>query len=285
MSDSELVDTRSLFLEEFPEPIKRRGFIHIGTSGYVFQDWRGVFYPKGLSQHKWLDYYATHFTVVEINATYYRLLPESSFQTMVKKTPDSFKFWVKVPAEVTHGKGDAKKALDLFLESIRPLISEKRLNGLLAQFPPSFQYSEKNMLYLRWLQEMTEGILLAIEFRSDSWSNDDTCSAIVKWGLVAVIPDLPDLEGLPRADIRISAETGYIRFHGRNEHTWYDSRAGDRYDYNYTDDELKAWLPAIIELDERAAHTYIFFNNCHAGQAVKNAKMMQRILSNEFDLL
>ncbi len=284
MTGSEFVQTSSLFPEEYPEPIKRKGYIHIGTSGYVFQDWRGEFYPKGLSQHKWLDYYANHFTVVEINATYYRLLPESSFESMIRKTPDAFKFWVKVPSEVTHGKGDASKALNSFIESIRPLQSNNRLCGVLAQFPPSFKYSDQKLLYLRWLNEMTLDIPIAIEFRSDSWSNKPTHDTLKEWNLITVIPDLPALSGLPKPDIRISGNTGYVRFHGRNEHTWYDSRAGDRYDYDYTEDELTNWLPVITEMDELAAHTYLFFNNCHAGQAVKNAKMMHRILSKEFDL-
>ncbi|MBT7617362.1 MAG: DUF72 domain-containing protein [Calditrichaeota bacterium] len=284
MTRAEFEQTSSLFPEEFPEPIKRNGHIHIGTSGYVFQDWRGEFYPKGLSQQKWLDYYANHFEVVEINATYYRLLPESSFETMLRKTPATFTFWVKVPSEVTHGKGDAKKALNLFFESIQPLRSEGRLRGILAQFPPSFKYNEQKLMYLRWLKEMTHEIALGIEFRSDSWSKDETYNTLMELDLVSVVPDLPNLSGLPKVDIRVTAETGYIRFHGHNEHTWYNSRLGDRYDYNYSEDELKSWVPAILEMDEQAAHTYLFFNNCHAGQAVKNAKMMHRILSREFDL-
>jgi len=87
--------TGFLFEEQFPQPLKRLGKIQIGTSGYSFNDWQGPFYPKGLQRGQWLSYYARHFSVVEINVTYYRTPSPSAFQSMVEKTPEGFEFWVK----------------------------------------------------------------------------------------------------------------------------------------------------------------------------------------------
>jgi len=266
-----------------PKPLKCHGEIHIGTSGYIFRDWQGLFYPAGLPKNQWLEYYARHFTVVEINATYYRILPASSFEGMINKTPDSFGFWVKVPSDVTHGSEDPRPALKLFLESLHPLIESNRLCGVLAQFPPSFKYSRTGLDHIVWILDTIGNILLAVEFRSDDWFNDDVYTFFNENGLILVAVDLPKLSGLPKIEIQNTGPVAYTRFHGRNRKTWYNRQAGDRYDYEYTDDELKSWLPHISRMDEHAPLTYLFFNNCHAGQAVKNARMMRQILEMEFE--
>ena len=88
----------------------------------------------------------------------------------------------------------------------------------------------------------------------------------------------PRLERTRWAIVMRTSDDVYVRFHGRNEANWWGRGGGDRYDYDYRDDELKEWLRKITELAEQARRTYLFFNNCHAGQAARNASLMQELL-------
>lgn len=275
-------DTGFLFDDENPQPILKCGKIRIGTSGYIFRDWQGPFYPNGLPQRRWLEFYARYFTVAEINATYYRILPTSSFEGMARATPDEFTFWVKLPSDATHSLQDPENSIKLFLDSIKPLLESGKLAGLLAQFPPSFRFGRENMEYLKRLQDRTQDLPLAVEFRSDDWCNDELYTFLAESKLIFVIVDLPALPGLPGIDVRTTGNISYARLHGRNATTWYDQGAGNRYDYEYTESELVEWIPRIAKMDEMAPLTFLFFNNCHAGQAVKNARMMLQLLQREF---
>jgi uncharacterized protein YecE (DUF72 family) len=76
----------------------------------------------------------------------------------------------------------------------------------------------------------------------------------------------------------VTAEDAYVRMHGRNAENWWGRGGGDRYDYDYSEQELREWMQKIQELAEKARRTYLFFNNCHAGQAARNAKLMQEML-------
>ncbi len=268
--------------KKYPEPLKRQGTIHIGTSGYVFQDWQGPFYPAGLPQNRWLEYYAENFTTVEINATYYRILPASSFEGMVRKTPAGLKFWVKLHADVTHSLKHPAESINQLKRSIAPLIESDRLAGLLAQFPNSFKLGARQIERVKLIREHCEKMALAVEFRDEEWyNNNDIYELAREYEMTLVSVDLPELEGLPQPSEVVAAGIAYIRFHGRNARTWYDNAAGDRYDYDYSISELRAWIPRILRMEEKAPITYMFFNNCHMGQAVKNAKMMRRILEKE----
>ena len=91
--------------------------------------------------------------------------------------------------------------------------------------------------------------------------------------------DEPDLRGLfPRVSW-VTSEIGYLRFHGRNKEKWFNHKeTTERYDYLYSDDELKSWLPGILEMVEKSKDMYIVFNNCHRGQAATNALRMKEML-------
>lgn len=268
-----------------PAPLQRRGVIHIGTSGYSFPDWQGAFYPRKLPKNQWLAHYAGEFSAVEINATYYRLPPAATFAAMAAKTPPGYPFWVKLPGEVTHGGGDVKAVMTAFFEAVRALRESERLAGGLAQFPPSFRPSAKSLDKLRQLRYLCGDVPLAVEFRWRDWQTPETFGFLREQGIIVVVPDLPPLPGLPETELEVTAPVAYVRFHGRNSKTWLDSRQGDRYDYDYSATELQGWLPKIAALEEAAPVTFLFFNNCHLGQAVKNARMLREMLKSDFGTL
>ena len=257
--------------------------IKIGTSGYSFKDWVVNFYPQGIKPGKMLDFYKDHFKAVEINSTYYRIPHPKVFDNIVDKVPDDFEFIVKVHQTVTHGKRETSSMKELFL-GVDAIIRKGKLRGFLAQFPYSFKYNAKNLNHLVAARSECRGFHLFVEFRHNSWLKDEVYDALNENNIGYVDVDEPPLVDLIPPQIIVTNGIGYIRFHGRNRRTWWDSEEGDRYDYEYSPDELKEWLPFIQQIDSKSSETFIFFNNCHMGQAVKNAKMMRDMIMNQLRL-
>jgi uncharacterized protein YecE (DUF72 family) len=251
--------------------------VRIGTSGYSFEDWRGNFYPSEIDKGKMLDHYATRFETVEINSTYYGIPHPRVFENMVKKTPDGFDFMVKTPQSFTHRRSDLEKDRGLFVEAIKPLTESGRLAGLLAQFPYSFKFSPDALDYLSVCREALTPSRLFTEFRHNSWVNRAMYDRLKGEGVGYVCVDEPDLPGLIKPDCFATTDTAYIRLHGRNTAQWWEGGAL-RYDYSYTDTELEAWRAKILKLATRVRATYVFFNNCHHGQAVANASRFTEML-------
>jgi len=277
-----VVDQQDLFPTQVLPDVGGNKTILVGTSGYIFPDWRGNFYPEKLPQKRWLEFYAEHFSTVEINATYYRLPPRSTFESMVQRTPTGYPFWVKVPGEITHHNGDILQTMELFKQSITPLNESGRLAGVLAQFPFSFRPTTANFELLGHLRVLTEPVPLAVEIRHHAWQTSECAGFLRREAITNVISDLPDLPGLPAPDLLVTSKIAYIRLHGRNRLTWNNPEKGDRYDYHYSTTELAEWLPKLKALQKMSESTFIFFNNCHMGQAVRNAKMLKSLLCDQF---
>lgn len=258
-----------------PDPGAR---ILTGTSGYSFADWVGPFYPPGMRSGDFLRYYAEHFPVVEVNATYYRIPTRDTFGRMERKTPPGFRFVVKLHQSMTHeGRADAATCREL-LDAIAPLREAGKLDGLLAQFPWGFRRTPENESHLASLRERFGGDPLFVEFRHDSWAADDLATFLEARGLGYCAVDEPALDHLMPPIALRTAPDAYVRFHGRNARNWWGSGGGDRYDWDYSAGELREWLDRIQALAASARRTYLFFNNCHAGQAARSAKLMQELL-------
>jgi uncharacterized protein YecE (DUF72 family) len=254
--------------------------IVIGTSGYSFDDWQTVFYPPDLPKGKRLDYYKEHFNAVEINSTYYRIPHPAVFYNMAKKVGDDFEFIIKTHRSFTHDRKDLKENAVQYNESIRPVVESGKFFGYLAQFPFSFKYSEPNLEYIFKGRDYFPDGPLFVEFRHVSWARPEVREAL-KAGEIAVCSvDEPELAGLYPSEAEATTKIGYVRFHGRNSDNWWGGR-GDRYDYLYSKEELLGWKKKIDNLKTKTDKLYLFFNNCHLGQAVRNAKMMMGIMQAE----
>lgn len=278
---------QNLFSAEHPPSAPKIGNsdIYVGTSDYIFAGWRGEFYPEKLPQNRWLEYYSNYFNVFEINALYYKILPASSFEHMAEITPDNFRFWIKAPAGLTHNIQDFDIVLNKFTQSLIPLIDCGKLCGVLAQFPPSFLCNTVNLDDLQKLREKFFYTELAVEFRSSVWSQESVFDFFNSNDIIPVMVDLPAIGSLSETIIQSCNNIGYVRLHGRNEKTWYNPTRGDRYDYLYTTSELEIWCNHVSMMSEKAGVTFLFFNNCHAGQAVKNAAKLRELLAHEFNLI
>ena len=255
--------------------------IIVGTSGYSFDEWRGVYYPEDLPKGKMLDYYAGDFSAVEVNSTYYRIPSPFVFYHMANKTPDHFEFIVKVHQQVTHKREEPVASMAQLKEALKPLVESGKMKGYLAQFPWGFKYQPLHLEYLKLIAEECAPFPLFVEFRNSSWVRPEVYSFLAAEGIGYCCVDEPQLRGLlPPQDI-VTNRLGYVRFHGRNARTWWNSQLGDRYDYRYTREELKEWLQRIRKMRQNAEKVYLFFNNCHMGHAVINAKDMTELLRQE----
>jgi len=256
---------------------ERDSQIVVGTSGYSFDDWEGVFYPVGLPKGKRLDFYKDHFRAAEINSTYYRIPHPAVFHNMVKKVGDEFEFIIKTHRSFTHDRKEIEEPTQEYNEAIKPVIEAGMLKGYIAQFPSSFRYSKPNLEYILAGGELFRWAPIFVEFRHDSWDKPEVYESLRANNMGFCCVDEPQLPGLfpPRVDATM--DTGYVRLHGRNAAKWW-SGGGERYDYLYSDGELKEWKRKIDSLKSKTNKIYLFFNNCHLGQAVRNARMFLEIM-------
>ena len=257
--------------------------IRIGTSGFSFADWVGPFYPAGTKPADFLAYYARHFDIVEVNSTYYRIPHPGVVEHMAQKTPARFRFMVKLHQAMTHDRRRDAPLYEEFLTAIAPLKAAEKYEGLLAQFPWAFRHAPSSLDHLRFLRERLRGEPLFVEFRHDSWTAPDVEPFLRELGLGYCVVDEPPLPGLMPAVVTHTTADAYVRFHGRNSASWWKAedappRSQLRYDYNYSASELGEWVTRIARLAEQARRTYLFFNNCHAGQAARNASLMKELL-------
>lgn len=256
---------------------KTQADIRVGTSGYSFDDWKGKFYPDNIDKGKMLDYYVRFFPTVEINSTYYRIPHPAVTANMVKKAPDNFDFMVKVPQSFTHRRTDLDKDIEQFRQAIRPMEESGKLSGLLAQFPYSFKFGEDGLDYLSICKEAVAPNELFVEFRHNSWVNRPMYDRLKNEQIGYVCVDEPELVGLLKPDLFATTDTAYVRLHGRNKEKWWEGGAL-RYDYKYSEEELKQWREKLLKIEDKVKRIYIYFNNCHLGQASGNARQFMQML-------
>ncbi|OGP92373.1 MAG: hypothetical protein A2156_14825 [Deltaproteobacteria bacterium RBG_16_48_10] len=261
--------------------------IKIGTSGFSFPDWKGIVYPAHIRERDMLSYYEKDlgFNVLEVNFTYYTLPSPKSFEAMSQKTSDQFEFVVKSFKGMTHEIRDREtgewvdnqEVFRKFKYSLLPFIEKGKLACVLAQFPYGFFPNRDNLGYLQKFREAMEDIPLVFEFRNQAWLKDTTFQFLEKRGIGYCIVDEAKLPKLMPYLPRATSQIGYFRLHGRNPN-WFNVPIKVRYDYLYTEAELREFVPGIQEISQKTAKTLVFFNNCYSGSAAKNAAQMAKLL-------
>lgn len=140
--------------------------LFIGTAGYSYEDWRGIFYPENLDKKEMLGFYAREFNFTEVNTTYYKMPNRFMLYHMQEKTPEGFQFVIKAHREMTHKREDNEQRFTEFKEALKPLVEAGKLGCVLAQFPTSFRNKDENRDYLRYFKEQMGDIPVVIEFSS-----------------------------------------------------------------------------------------------------------------------
>lgn len=257
--------------------------IFIGTAGFSYQDWKGAFYPEKQDKKFMLEYYSSRFPVVELNSTWHALPSPQSILSMARRTAPDFQFIVKAYKGLTHARDDNGEDFELFREILRPMEDHGKLACVLAQFPWGFKNNERNLGYLRLFRERLPSQDIVVEFRNEGWITQKTLDLLRELRMGFCCVDEPRLKGLVKPHVILSGDTGYVRFHGRNYETWWDSgrQSWERYDYLYSEEELSEWVPGLLRLDDEASRTYAIFNNHYRGKAPRNAVMLAGMLPAE----
>ena len=234
-----------------------RGRLRVGTSGFHYRHWRGVFYPKDVPTEKWLRYYARHFDTVEINNTFYRLPEIETFDTWRAEAPADFCFALKFSRYGSHMKRlrAPRAPIERFLERARRL--ERHLGPILVQLPPSWRADPGRLA--GFLEAAPSRQRFAIEFRDPSWLCAPIYELLRKHGAALCIHDL--LENHP---CEITAGWVYLRFHGDRYRDCYSPQALGAHARR-----IRRWLAAGLDV-------YAYFNNDAEGYAVANAGDLRR---------
>ncbi len=241
----------------------------IGTSGWSYNEWAGVFYPNS-SANK-LSYYSKVFETVEVDSTFYAYPSKGLVLGWARYTPESFVFSVKLPRLLTHEKKlDLSKGVEAdlirFLSLLKPLIASGKLGPVLIQLPPSYSYQSDFDKLKGFLARAPEDVAFAVEFRHPSWLREDVWSFLKGRNAANVIVDEPLLP----PETTVTADFAFIRWHGRGTRPWYN--------YRYSDKELDGWVPKVRDVASRVKKTFGYFNNHFKGFAVENSlRMMEKL--------
>lgn len=236
--------------------------IRIGTSGWVYPHWRGLFYPVDLPQRQWLAFYARHFDTVELNYSFYRLPSRESVENWQAWTPPGFAFAVKGSRYVTHLKRLSGAALhvDRLLERATAL--GRKLGPILWQLPPSLRRDDG--LLDEFLSHLPATHRYAIEFRDDTWLVEPVYAILERHGIALCLASSRGRAVPP--ETRLTTNWTYLRFH-----------AGLA-DGDYGEPELERWAGLIAGFCSRDTAVFAYFNNDVGGYAVRNAARLQELL-------
>jgi uncharacterized protein YecE (DUF72 family) len=254
--------------------------ILIGTSGFSFDDWVGPVYPADLPKADRLRYYAQQFETCELNFSYYRIPNAWTLERIADKVHQGFLFSIKAYQGITHEREEPEPQIAEFIDALAPLREQDKFATVLAQFPHSFHNTPENQAYLRRIREEFGDLPVVVEFRGRDWITEDTFDQLQELNFGFCNVDQPQFKNLVPPTSIVTGPVAYVRFHGRNyEKWWRHKEAWERYDYNYTDEELAEWVPRIEQMDSEAPLTLIYMNNHWRGQAVDTARRMRSLLT------
>lgn len=265
--------------------------ILIGTSGYDYPEWKGVFYPPEIKRTDFLSYYATVFSALEINNTFYNMPTANRLLNFYERSEGKIQFSIKANRLLTHEISPTwQNATADFRNAISPIQEKNCLCSVLFQLPQSFHYTPDNRIYLSKLIKEFEGFPVVIEFRHKDWVRESVFEGLAKMNANFAYCDMPELKFLPSGTLKnVQAPIGnsnfeqlYIRLHGRNSDAWYcndNSQNGStRYDYSYSEKELKEFSEVIKAGSIIYKRIAVFFNNHPNGNGAKNAICLKNYL-------
>ena len=232
----------------------------IGTSGYQYKHWKGVFYPQELAQKEWFAYYAQRFNAVEINATFYNLPRVETIEKWRDAAPDHFYYFLKFSRYGSHIKRlkDPGDSIRKFWDAARYL--QDKLAAVLVQLPPKWKPVPERLD--AFLAEAPDGVRWVLEFRDERWLTDEIYDVLRRHKAALCIHDLiPDHPRVATSDLV------YLRFHG------------DNYAGSYTEKELEGIAARVLEYLAQNRDVMCYFNNDAGGNAALNATRLKEIIS------
>lgn len=235
----------------------------VGCSGFYYKHWREEFYPRGLPQRKWFEFYCQSFNTVELNVTFYRYPKLEALQGWYARSPADFRFTVKAPRLITHYRkfnNAQREARDFYDLAARGL--ENKLGPVLFQLPPNLVFSEQNLENI--LGTLDCAFTNVIEFRHESWWNKQVHQVLRERRIAFCGISYP---GLPEEVVR-SVPVLYYRFHG----------VPQLYASGYSSEQMKAVADRIRSF-RGLEEVYVYFNNDIHGEAIRNALALSAMVT------
>jgi uncharacterized protein YecE (DUF72 family) len=288
--------------QPFPLPpdLSAKG-IYVGTSGYYYDDWIGVFNPPKLSgralkaaspeerdMQDRLRFYRRYFSFVEINHTFYQEPQRGHMADIGERCKQHMLFAVKVYKEISHTRDcDARKGRELmqrYIAAVSPLAENGRFFSFLIQLEDRWHRTGQRLDYLLSVAQeaVTKRFDVHVEFRHASWHATPVLQALKDAGVGICNTDIPPIKHAFPLRAYATTDKGYIRYSGRNLEHWYPRAAAAaaknrtatrnaRYDYEYSDAELDAIVSGQLALMKKTGSMAIAYNNHYRAQAIKNA--------------
>ena len=234
--------------------------LRIGASGWSYRHWKDRFYPPGTPQKAWLEFYASRFDTVEINASFYYLPVADTFASWQQRTPPSFRFAVKAPRQITHWRRllNSEQAVEVFLERAHRL--EDKLGPILFQLPPRWPADPPRLK--SFLALLPRKLRCAFEFRDPSWFSDEVLDLLRESGIALC---RSSSNGFPDLDT-VTAPFVYLRMHG------------GRHSPEYSRAELVSWAQQVANWLVDSLDVYVYFNNDANAYALQNAQTLASLL-------
>ena len=240
--------------------------IHIGTSGWSYKHWKGLFYPEGLKTTLWLEYYSRTFNIAEINTSFYHLPKHQTVLNWIEKAPEGFLFCPKLSRYITHMKKlkEVDEPLQRFFDVFLPM--QAHMGPVLVQLPPQLHFDyERAESFYKSLQKDYKTFSFVMEVRHDSWLHNDSLNLMAQYNLGIVISQSGGF--FPYTEM-VTAQHVYIRFHGPDA----------LYASGYSDESLAYYAQKIKAWVADGHVVWAFFNNDIHGYAFADAQRLQHLV-------
>lgn len=243
---------------------------YIGTSAWSQKEWGKKFFPPDVPEKDHLSYLAQHFNTVELNASFYRMQPESNFVKWHSETPADFQFAIKTSRYITHIKRlkDTNKAWKMLYDNSKPL--KKKRGPFLVQFPSFYKGTpdqiKRTEAFLKYARKLDKKVRLTFEFRSKECFSDEMLAVLENYKAALVFADSSKY---PHAPLDFApADFVYFRLHGPRK----------LFGSSYKDEELRVWAKPMKKFNKSGKDVYAYFNNDMHAYAPENAKLLQQLV-------
>ncbi len=271
----------------------------MGTAGWSYKDWDGIFYPPGMQRRKQhpLEILARCFDVVEINTSFYGHIRPELARLWARKAAEvnpQFVFTAKLHRSFTHSplavmeptSAATNKPNDederLAREGLDALASTGKLGAVLIQFPVSFKNTLLNREYIDTLLRQFIEYPRVVEVRHDSWDNAETLREFERKNVSFCNIDQPLIGRALEATEHVTAPVGYVRLHGRNYDQWFEAeKSEDRYNYLYSENEIAGWKEKVERMAQKAEVTYVVANNHFEAKGAVNALQLRNMVTGQ----
>jgi uncharacterized protein YecE (DUF72 family) len=238
--------------------------VYIGTSGWQYDHWRGTFYPEGVAQSRWLEFYSERFRVVELNNSFYRLPKKETFSGWAERTPDDFILAAKMSRYLTHVRRlkEPREPIERFLRRAGGLGS--KLGPVLLQLPPTLKASESALEEA--LDHFPGNVRVALEPRHDSWFTDQIAGVLSEHNAALC---LADRGAEPVTPVWRTADWTFLRFH---------EGTGSPHPC-YKRGTMEIWVDRLADgWGKKRSDVFVFFNNDPRACALRDSVVFAELL-------